>query len=108
MWKIRIDSQDRWEAKSVSYARWFTVFNENYNENNTDCDPLHVTYSSSSNVLDQFRFDPQFDACHWQSFFSWEVYWYTDSAIHCTNPDQSEPPNELNPPDFPSSPVVAP
>lgn len=106
--KIRINGVDLGFPYYVPDSYWFTVFNENYNENNTLCDLLHVSYKSSTDVLDRTRFDHQFDACHWQSFFSWEVYWWTDQPLHCFPPDPDEPPDGETPPDFPSSPVAPP
>lgn len=105
-YKIRIDNTDYGFPYYVPDAYWFTVFNENYNESNTLCDPLHVTYSTSTEVLNILRFDHQFDGCHWQNFFSWEVYWDTALPIYCISPDPGEPPNPETPPDFPSTPVA--
>jgi hypothetical protein len=103
-YEIEIDGT-AYGAQRYVDADWFGVFNENYNESNTLCDWMHVTYSASTHVLDLRAFDHQFDACHWGINHNWEVYWETQSPFYCNPPDPDEPPGGLTP-DFPSSPVL--
>jgi len=104
-WQLFIDGQPQLQAAvSLSQIEWFTVFNENYNDNNSQCDALHVTYLSSDHTLDLGRFDSQFTACGWQSATNWEVYWATESPFYCP-PNVLPPPGGTTPP-FPSSPVM--
>ena len=107
-WQVFINGTPRLpDLVDLREIQWMTVFNENYNESNSQCDPMRVFYRQSSHVLDLSQADPQFHLCMLGNQFNWEVHWITEPSL-CDIHFQPPPPPPADWPGFPASPVIDP
>lgn len=115
-WQVIIDDQAQLpKPVGLQNLEWVTIFNEDHNQTNADCNPHHVTYTNASRQMNvSASADPPYDAftsglCHhWNNYYNWEIYWQSDLAIYCFGfgPDAPFDPNEAlaGPPGFPEVP----
>jgi hypothetical protein len=113
-WQLFIDSHAKLPSPvALQDVEWMTVFNEDHNQTNGDCDRQHVTYTSSTHAMSTYSdgdlpYDPFSSTnCHrWNGYHNWEIYWQSDTSIYCVPGGGAfEPDRVLGlPPGFPVRP----
>jgi hypothetical protein len=105
-WEVWIDGTSRLPTPTPVHLvdiEWTTIFNENYNDDNSQCDPMHAFYTSASHPYNTGGSDPELYRCRLGNDFNWEIHWATESGL-CSI-DFGDPFGG-SPGSFPSSPVV--